>query len=67
MFIDARQLNDGRALVVTVCVIGAGVAGITIARELEAHGVDTCVLESGGCEPYDATRDLYRGEATGMS
>ncbi len=66
MFIDARQLNDGRALVVTVCVIGAGVAGITIARELEAHGVDTCVLESGGFEPDDATRDLYRGEATGM-
>ncbi len=66
MFIDTRQVKDGRALVVTVCVIGAGVAGITIARELEAQGVDTCVLESGGFVPDDATRDLYRGDATGM-
>ncbi len=67
MFIDTRQVNDGRALVVTVCIIGGGVAGLTIARELEAHGIDTCVLESGGFEPDDATRDLCRGDATGMA
>ncbi len=66
MFIDTRQVNDGRALVATVCIIGGGVAGLTIAREFDAHGIDTCVLESGGFEPDDATRDLYRGEATGM-
>ncbi len=67
MFIDTRQVNDGRALVVTVCIIGGGVAGLTIAREFESHGIDTCVLESGGFEPDDATRDLYRGDATGMA
>ncbi|MEO0317257.1 MAG: hypothetical protein RL404_934 [Pseudomonadota bacterium] len=66
MFIDTRQVNDGRALVVTACIIGGGVAGLTIAREFEGHGIDTCVLESGGFEPDDATRDLCRGEATGM-
>ncbi len=66
MFIDTRQVNDGRALVVTVCIIGGGVAGLTIAREFDAYGIDTCVLESGGFEPDDATRDLYRGDATGM-
>jgi choline dehydrogenase-like flavoprotein len=67
MFIDTRQINDGKALIVTVCVIGGGVAGLTIARELEQAGVDTCVLESGGFEPDDQTRDLYRGRATGIN
>lgn len=66
MLIDTRQVNDGRSLVVTVCIIGGGVAGLTIARELERLGVDTCVLESGGLEADDATRDLYRGDATGI-
>ena len=66
MFIDTRQISDGKALIVTVCVIGGGVAGLTIARELEQAGVDTCVLESGGFEPDDQTRDLYRGAATGI-
>lgn len=66
MFIDTRQVSDGKALIVTVCIIGGGVAGLTIARELEKRGIDTCVLESGGFEPDDATRDLYRGEATGI-
>lgn len=66
MFIDTRQISDGKAFIVTVCVIGGGVAGLTIARELEQAGVDTCVLESGGFEPDDQTRDLYRGAATGI-
>lgn len=66
MLIDTRQISDGKALIVTVCIIGGGVAGLTIARELEKCGIDTCVLESGGLEPDDATRDLYRGEATGI-
>lgn len=66
MFIDTRQLSDGKALIVTVCIIGGGVAGLTIARELEQRGIDTCVLESGGFEPDDDTRDLYRGESTGI-
>ena len=66
MFIDTRQVGDGKALIVTVCIIGGGVAGLTIARELEKAGVDTCVLESGGFDADDATRDLCRGEASGI-
>jgi len=66
MLIDMREVADGRSLVATVCIIGAGVAGITLARELEKQGIDTCVLESGGLVADDATRDLARGEATGF-
>ncbi len=66
MLIDMREVADGRELITTVCVIGAGVAGITIARELEKQGIDACILESGGLEPDDQTRDLYRGESVGI-
>ena len=66
MLIDMRGVADGRSLVTTVCIIGAGVAGITLARELEKQGIDTCVLESGGLTADDATRDLARGEAVGF-
>ena len=66
MLIDMREVSDGRSLMATVCIIGAGVAGITMARELERFGIDTCVLESGGMEPDAATRDLARGESVGL-
>ncbi len=66
MLVDTRQMLDGRLLVTTVCIIGGGVAGITIARELERRGIDTCVLESGGLEADDASRDLCRGQSVGM-
>jgi choline dehydrogenase-like flavoprotein len=66
MFIDTRQMAEGKAVTTSVCIIGAGVAGITLAREMEKKGIDTCLLESGGFEPDDASRDLYRGAATGL-
>jgi choline dehydrogenase-like flavoprotein len=67
MFIDTRQISQDKALIATVCIIGGGVAGISIARELEKQGVDTCLLESGGLQPDHETRDLYRGKATGLN
>ena len=67
MFIDTRQISQDKALIATVCIIGAGVAGISIARELEKQGIDTCLLESGGFQPDNETRDLYRGKATGLN
>ena len=66
MFIDTRAVDQSTALQTTVCIIGGGVAGITIALELEKHGVPTCVLESGGYDPDDQTLDLYRGENIGL-
>lgn len=66
MFIDTRQVENGSVIKTTVCIIGAGVAGITLALELEKLGIDACLLESGGFAPDDATRDLYRGEGIGL-
>ena len=67
MFIDTRQVSQDKALIATVCIIGGGVAGISIARELEKQGIDTCLLESGGLQADHETRDLYRGKATGLN
>ena len=67
MFIDTRQISQDKALIATVCIIGGGVAGISIARELEKQGIDTCLLESGGLQADHETRDLYRGKATGLN
>lgn len=66
MFIDAREVSQGTQVRTTVCVIGGGAAGMTIALQLNQHGVDTCLLESGGFGPDDDTRDLYRGENAGL-
>jgi choline dehydrogenase-like flavoprotein len=66
MFIDTRVVEQDSEVQTTVCIIGAGVAGITIAREMEKQGIDACLLESGGFKPDDETRDLYRGENVGI-
>ncbi|MES2537317.1 MAG: FAD-dependent oxidoreductase [Pseudomonadota bacterium] len=66
MFIDTRRVEDGSAIETAVCIIGGGIAGITLALEMEKNGIEACVLESGGFEPDDATRDLCRGEDIGL-
>jgi choline dehydrogenase-like flavoprotein len=66
MFVDARQIESGSVLANEVCIIGGGVAGLTIARELAARNTPCCVIESGGFEPDNETRDLYRGESVGL-
>ena len=65
MFIDTRRIEQDTVVDATVCIIGAGVAGITLAMELDRQGVDVCLLESGGYKPDDETRDLCRGEDVG--
>ena len=66
MIVDARTLDGTPTLTADIVIIGGGVAGITMAMELERAGVDTIVLESGGCQPDPATRDLHRGVSTDL-
>jgi choline dehydrogenase-like flavoprotein len=66
MLIDARSLESGTTLEADVGVIGAGAAGITIARELAGRGLTVCVIESGGLEREAATQDLCAGEVVGL-
>ncbi len=66
MFVDARQVEQNTTIRTTVCIVGAGVAGITLALQMQRMGIDACVLESGGYKPDEDTRDLYRGENAGL-
>jgi choline dehydrogenase-like flavoprotein len=49
-----------------VCVIGAGVAGLTLARRLIALGHHVVIVESGGIDYEQATSDLNHGENVGQ-
>lgn len=66
MFCDARRVDDATVAKATVCIIGGGAAGLTMALEFEKRGIDTIVLESGGHGPDPHTMDLYRGENVGL-
>lgn len=65
MLIEARALPADARLDAGVCVIGGGVAGITLALELERKGVASLLLEAGGLS--DSGRSHYEGEAIGLA
>jgi choline dehydrogenase-like flavoprotein len=51
MLADARSLPDKSQIETDVCVVGAGPAGITVARELNGQAFRVCIVESGGTRP----------------
>lgn len=67
MFLDARGVADGSELDCDVCIVGAGAAGITIARELAASSASVILLESGGFRGDEQTQLLYDGDVVGHS
>jgi len=65
MLQDFRQREDGAVIETDVCVIGAGAAGITLARELVGSPRTVCVIESGDLEAASSTQALYEGTVVG--
>lgn len=49
-----------------VCIIGAGPAGITIARRLAARGFEVALMEGGGLEWSEESQALAVGESVGL-
>ncbi|MBA3526445.1 MAG: GMC family oxidoreductase [Pseudomonadota bacterium] len=67
MLIDLRQDPAAASAAESdVCVIGAGAAGLTLARRLAEQGRSVTLLESGGLDFEQDTQDLYRGANVGM-
>jgi len=66
MLIDLRKEPKAALPPSDVCIIGAGVAGITMARRLLVMGHTVCLIESGGLDFEQSTQDLYRGANVGM-
>lgn len=64
--IDARSLPNNKTIETDVCIVGAGVGGITLTRELIGAPFRVCLLESGGLTPDKVTQSLYWGENIGQ-
>ena len=62
MLLDARSISDGATLTADVCIVGAGAAGITLAMELLATGLNIILLEAGGKSKAGQSQGLYQGE-----
>lgn len=66
MFVDALSVPTGSVIETDVCIVGAGAAGITLAREFTQSKFRVILLESGGAKPEQATQDLYDGSNIGQ-
>ena len=62
-----NDLADGAQIAGDVCIIGAGVLGLTLARELDQAGHRVILVESGGSTPDTPTQALAGGELQGDS
>ena len=65
MLSDARELANDQQVEADVCIIGAGPAGISIARELIGNGAQVWLLESGGRDAERRAQRLNRGQSVG--
>ena len=61
MLIDCREIENDQLLSCDICIIGAGAAGITIARSYLSSGYTVCLMESGDFKADTATQSLYKG------
>ncbi|MBI2255268.1 MAG: GMC family oxidoreductase [Proteobacteria bacterium] len=66
MFVDGRQVPSGTVLETDIAIIGAGAAGITLARELIGDSRRVMLIESGGFDLDTDTQALYEGESQGV-
>jgi choline dehydrogenase-like flavoprotein len=66
MIQDLRNTEHGTTFECDVCIIGAGAAGITIARQFIGRATSVILVESGGLEFEEATQQLYAFENAGL-
>jgi choline dehydrogenase-like flavoprotein len=66
MIRDGRTIPKGESIQTDVCIIGAGPAGISVAKELADSGARVCLVESGGFE-FDPVVDSLNQAAISSS
>jgi len=66
MIKDFNEFHDEACITADVCIVGAGAAGITIAREFLSTRYTVVVLESGGLDTEAETQQLYQSEIVGL-
>ncbi|MGB4784739.1 MAG: hypothetical protein WAQ77_08480, partial [Candidatus Acidiferrum sp.] len=66
MIKDFHEFDDGACMTADVCIIGAGAAGITVAREFLGTHFTVLVLESGGLDNEAVIQKLNESEVVGL-
>lgn len=68
MLFDLEREEGRNALAASydVAIVGAGPAGITVARKLAEEGRMVLLLEGGGKEFSQESQDIYRGQNIGL-
>jgi choline dehydrogenase-like flavoprotein len=66
LILDFRTFEDGASFEADICIIGAGAAGITIAREFLGTRYKILVLEAGGFDPEEDSQRLLESEVVGL-
>ncbi|GAB4197886.1 MAG: GMC family oxidoreductase [Wenzhouxiangellaceae bacterium] len=65
MFGDLQEIESGATLTADLCIIGAGIAGISLARQFIGTPIRVCLIESGGIDYEAAIQELAAGEISG--
>src|SRR5215813_10509570 len=65
-FIDARTDAVGDTIEGSICVVGAGAAGLTLVRRLARSVPGVILIESGGFELDAETQSLYASQMRGL-
>lgn len=66
MKVDLDSLTTHIQFKSTVCIVGAGVAGLILARTLAKQGIEVHLLEGGGPVPESRSQELYTVRMAGM-
>jgi choline dehydrogenase-like flavoprotein len=65
MYIDLDKVEDQTRFESTVCIIGAGIAGLLLARKLASRGIDVHLLEAGGSTLEPRSQEMYNVQMEG--
>lgn len=66
MMIDGKKVDKNSIHQSDICIIGAGPAGISLAKEFESSSLSLCLVESGGLELDFDNQALAAGESVGQ-
>ena len=65
MIVKLEELDANQLLECNVCIVGAGPAGITLAKELGNYGVKVILCEAGELDYSEQSQDCYQGKVIG--
>ncbi|MGP1609617.1 MAG: hypothetical protein ACTS5G_02840, partial [Burkholderiales bacterium] len=66
LLIDGNEVAAGSRIEADLCIVGAGAAGLTLARHFSSLALRVVLLESGGLQPDPMSQSLNQGENTGL-